>query len=72
MEQKNNASYKDFSIVFKEIEKFRLENPSFNDNSVTEEDLKNDETIREFTEICRQINDSETNSTVYLTFSWTS
>lgn len=69
MEQKDNNSKKDFSIVFKEIEKFHLENPSFNDNGVTEEDLKNDESIREFTEICRQINDSEANSTVYLTFS---
>jgi hypothetical protein len=69
MEQKDDNSKKDFSVVFKEIEKFHLENPSFNDNGVTEDDLKNDETIREFTEICRQINDSETNSTVYLTFS---
>lgn len=69
MEQNNNNSQKDFSIVFKEIEKFHLENPSFNDNGVNEEDLKNDQTIREFIEICRQINDSETNPAVYLTFS---
>jgi hypothetical protein len=69
MEQNDNNSKKDFSIVFKEIEKFHLENPSFRDNGVNEEDLKNDESIREFTEICRQINDSEANSPVYLTFS---
>jgi hypothetical protein len=69
MEPKANNSKKDFSIIFEEIEKFHLENPSFNDNGISEEDLKNDVTIREFTEICRQINDSETDSTVYLTFS---
>ncbi|OFY62088.1 MAG: hypothetical protein A2V64_09020 [Bacteroidetes bacterium RBG_13_43_22] len=69
MEQKDNNLKKDFTVVFKEIEKFHSENPSYNDNGVAEEDLKNDETIREFAEICRQINDSETNSTVYLTFS---
>ena len=69
MEQNDNNPKKDFSIIFKEIEKFHLENPSFNDNGVTEEDLQNDESIREFTEICRQITDSVTNSTVYLTFS---
>lgn len=69
MEQNDNNSKKDFSIVFKEIEKFHLENPSLSDNGITEEDLQNDESIREFTEICRQIADSETNSTVYLTFS---
>ena len=69
MEPKTNNSKKDFSIIFEEIEKFHLENPSFNDNGINEEDLKNDVTIREFTEICRQIKDSETDSTVYLTFS---
>lgn len=69
MEQNDNDSKKDFSVVFREIEKFHLENPLFNDNGVTEEDLKNDETIREFVEICRQINYPETNSTIYLTFS---
>jgi hypothetical protein len=69
MEPKANNSKKDFSIIFEKIEKFHLENPSFNDNGINEEDLKNDVTIREFTEICRQINDSETDSTVYLTFS---
>jgi len=69
MEQNDNNLKKDFSIIFKEIEKFHLENPSFGDDGVTEEDLKNDESIREFTEICRQITDSESSSTVYLTFS---
>ena len=69
MEQHDNNTKKDFSIVFKEIEDFHLENPSFSDNSVNEEDLENYESIREFTEICRQIADSESSSTVYLTFS---
>lgn len=69
MEQNDVNSKKDFSIIFKEIEKFHLENPSFRDNDISEEDLKNDESIREFTEICRQINDSAADSTVCLTFS---
>lgn len=69
MEPKTNNLKKDFSVIFEEIEKFHVENPSFNDNGVSEEDIKNDVIIREFTEICRQINDSEPDSTVYLTFS---
>jgi len=69
MEQVNYKTNKDFSIIFKEIEKFHLENPSFNDNGVNDEDLKNDEAIREFTEICRQMNETGTNPVVYLTFS---
>jgi hypothetical protein len=69
MEPKTNNSKKDFSIIFEEIEKFHLENPSFNENGINEEDLINDVTIREFTDICRQINDSGSDSAVYLTFS---
>ncbi len=69
MEPIKNDNKKDFSIVFHEIEKFHAENPSFNDNGVREEDLQNDETIREFTNICRDINDTGTNPVVYLTFS---
>jgi hypothetical protein len=69
MEPVNKDTKRDFSIVFNEIEKFYIENPSFNDNGINEEDIKNDETIREFTDICREINNTETNPIVYLTFS---
>ena len=69
MEPVKKDTKRDFSIVFNEIEKFNLENPSFNDNGINEEDLKNDETIREFTDICREINNTEANPLVYLTFS---
>lgn len=69
MEPVKKDDKRDFSIVFNEIEKFHIENPSFNENGINEEDLKNDETIREFTDICREINNNETNPTVYLTFS---
>jgi hypothetical protein len=69
MEQNEGNSKKDFSIIFKEIEKFHLENPSFSDIGISDEDLRNDESIREFTEICRQINDLEADPTICLTFS---
>lgn len=69
MEQLNNISTNDFSLVFNEIEKFHAENPSLRDNFISSEDLQHNEIIREFTDICREINDTETNPIVYLTFS---
>ena len=69
MEPVRRDTKRDFSIIFNEIEKFHIENPSFNDNGINEEDLKNDATIREFTDICREINNTEPNPVVYLTFS---
>jgi hypothetical protein len=69
MEPVSRDTKRDFSIIFNEIEKFHIETPSFIDNGIKEEDLKNDETIREFTDICREINNTELNPVVYLTFS---
>jgi hypothetical protein len=58
----------DFSIIFKEIEKFHVENPSYNENGINEEDLMNDETIRAFSNICREINSDGNEPTICLTF----
>jgi hypothetical protein len=69
MEPIKKDTERDFSIVFNEIEKFHIDNPSFNENGINEEDIKNDEIIREFSDICREINNTETNPAVYLTFS---
>lgn len=69
MEQLNNTLTKDFSLVFNEINKFHAENPSFRDNYISLEDLHHNEIIKEFTDICREINDIGTNPIVYLTFS---
>ncbi|MCX6236464.1 MAG: hypothetical protein NTY07_02715 [Bacteroidia bacterium] len=69
MEQIIQEYNKDFSVIFKEIEKFHQENPSFIYNLVSEEELEHDEEIRVFGEICQEINSAGNNQIVYMTFS---
>jgi hypothetical protein len=70
MKTTKKETNRDFSIIFKEIEKFHQKDSSINDNIVNEEDLQQDESIRTFGEICREINSTEeSNSTVFMTFS---
>jgi len=69
MEPIKNEINRDFSIIFKEIEKFQQRDSSINDNIVKEEDIQQDESIRAFGEICREINSTENNSAVFMTFS---
>jgi len=69
METEKKEVKRDFTIIFKEIEKFHQEDSSIKDNIVNEEDLQQDESIRAFGEICREINSSESNSAVFMTFS---
>ena len=69
MEPIKKENNKDFSIIFKEVEKFHQKDSSINDNIVNEEDLQQDESIRAFGEICREINSIESNSAVFMTFS---
>ncbi|MFA5433149.1 MAG: hypothetical protein WC319_09860 [Candidatus Paceibacterota bacterium] len=63
---KNNS---DFSLIFDEIEKFNQKDSSIIENLVTEDELKIDESIREFGKICSEISSNESNTTVFLTFS---
>lgn len=65
--QENNN--RDFSIIFEEIEKFNQKDSSIKDNIIAEDVLQQDESIRAFSEICREINSNESNSTVFMTFS---
>jgi hypothetical protein len=65
--QENNN--RDFSIIFEEIEKFSQKDSSIKDNIIAEDVLQQDESIRAFSEICREINSNESNSTVFMTFS---
>jgi hypothetical protein len=60
---------RDFSIIFKEIEDFNMTDTSIVTNLVNEEERQQDESIRAFGEICRELNEIENNSTVFLTFS---
>jgi len=60
---------RDFSIIFEEIEKFSQEDSSISDNIISEDALQQDESIRAFSEICREINTEESNSIVFMTFS---
>ena len=59
----------DFSVIFNEIEKFKKENPSFVYSLLSEDDLQQDENIREFSEICQQINSCENPQYSFVTFS---
>lgn len=69
MEQINQEYNKDFSIIFKEIEKFHQQNPTFIYNLVSDEELDHDEKIRAFGEMCQEINSAGNNQVVYMTFS---
>jgi hypothetical protein len=69
MRKSVKTSKSDFSIIFEEMEKYRSGNPSNYEYDLNEDDLKNDCDIREFSEICRQINIGDSNSIVFLTFS---
>ncbi len=63
-----NSERKDFSIIFKEIERFHTGNPANNDNGINEEDILNNEVIRKFNDLCREINNSDDKPVDYLTF----
>jgi len=65
--QENNN--RDFSIIFIEIEKYNQKDSSIKDNIINDDELQQDESIRAFGEICREINSNESNSTVFMTFS---
>ena len=69
MESLKNIKNNDFSIIFNEVEKYHQKDSSIQDNLVREDDLKLDESIREFGNICNEINSIESNTTVFLTFS---
>jgi len=69
MEPQKKENNRDFLIIFKEMENFNQEDPSVKNNMVSDEDLKQDETIRAFGEICKEINMVENSSAVFLTFS---
>ena len=69
METLNNDQRKDFSIIFNEIEKFHEKDSSILNNLSKEEDLAQDESIRKFGEICREISSNDCSTAVFLTFS---
>jgi hypothetical protein len=64
-----NETNNDFSIIFEEIEKYNNENPSFINNLISDEDLQNEKAIREFSDICQEINLASNIPVVYMTFS---
>lgn len=69
MKTAKNKINSDFSLIFNEVEKFHKKDSSILENLVTEDELKIDESIREFGKICNEINWDENNTTVFLTFS---
>ncbi|MFA5781847.1 MAG: hypothetical protein WC868_06220 [Bacteroidales bacterium] len=72
MDTANNSNEikNDFSIVFEKIEEYNKKNPSIAESGINCEDIKNDEAIRAFSDICREISsDNNNNPVVFLTFS---
>lgn len=69
METLNNDKSRDFSIIFNEIEKFHEKDSSILNNLSKDEDITEDESIRKFGEICREISSNDCSTTVFLTFS---
>jgi len=65
----NQQSADDFSIIFKEVEEYKNENPYFLENLVPDDIFDHDESIRAFGEICKEINAIGNNQTVFMTFS---
>ncbi len=59
----------DYTLIFEQIDKFNTENPSFSENFINEEDLINDETIREFCEICKEMRDDSCDTVEFISFS---
>jgi hypothetical protein len=63
----NQQPIRDFSVIFKEIEDYKNENPCF--NLVPDDILEHNESIKAFGEICKEINSIGDNQTVFMTFS---
>ncbi len=68
MKMKKENSNRDFSIVFNEIEKYNIEDSSITENLVNEELLIQDESIREFSDICNEISTTSKDSSIFMTF----
>jgi len=68
MKAQDKKSTRNFSIIFNKIEEFNRNNPDFILNFVPEEELLQGESIRVFSDICKEINSNE-NSPAFMTFS---
>lgn len=69
MENLCNEKNRDFSIIFKEIDEFKIKNPYITSLFKNEEVFNEDETIRAFGEICQEINSSSNQNVSFTTFS---
>ena len=50
---------KDFSIIFQEMDRANTEHPYIIENLVKQEDIIQDQAIREFGDICSQLKETE-------------
>lgn len=69
MDSISNKNRNDFSIIFDEIDKFHIENPSFKLSYISDEDVANEDSIREFSNICEEINNLTNSPGIFMTFS---
>lgn len=59
----------DYTLIFEQIDKFNTGNPGFSENFINDEDLINDEAIREFCEICKEIQNDNCDTVEFISFS---
>ena len=59
------TSDNNYTLIFDQIDKYKVEDRRFFDNHLNEEDIIEDEAIREFCKICKEIQDNNDNVIEY-------
>ncbi len=68
MKPSKNINKKDFLLLFEEVRNFHKKDSSIIENLKSEDELIMDESIKEFGEICSEMNLSENEAVVFFTF----
>jgi len=69
MDPKDRNMNHKFSIIFEELNKLTTEKSSSEEYLISEDELQENDSIREFSEICQELNSSNEEKDVYLVFS---
>jgi hypothetical protein len=64
----NNLSNNDFSIVFEKVKQYNEANSLSENDFLQPEEIIENETIRDFGQICEELNDSTIETVIYQTF----
>ena len=64
----NNLSNNDFSIVFDKVKQYNEANSLSENDFLPQKEIIVNEEIREFGQICKELNDSTVGNVIYRTF----